>query len=289
MDERIEMDVKKADYFDDLRKVVLISMTGGRYEVDGGLLFRTSRYYEGLVNSGMRDAHDEGLTLGELSDESLNEIREFLSTLQSDKKDVVLQPTMTKSLETIKEGLIGASYLQICSMSDIYKDLLSNHLNESTYADLLKWSSNYMLSEVIKKVREFVLENFSKIESKSDLLTLAPDDVCYLLESDFFNAESEFDIFNFVIRWISADRSRRQHAEKLLTQVRYSLMTSSEKKKSNEILNEHGLNIWKDENVVENFRTVGMIYTLGSYTYRGVSVSPMFGYITVNFFPARAI
>ncbi|ESO04250.1 hypothetical protein HELRODRAFT_172606 [Helobdella robusta] len=267
MDERIEMDVKKADCFDDFRKVVLISMTGGRYDVDGGLLFRASRYYEALVNSGMRDAHDEELTLGALSDESLNEIREFLSTLQSYKNNLVLQRTMMKSLESIKEGLIGASYLQICCMSDLYQKLMFNYLKESTYADILKWSSECMLTEVFKKVREFVLENFRNLELRSDLLTLAPDDVCYLLESDFFNAESEFDIFNFVIRWITADKSRKQHAEKLLTQVRYSLMTNSEKKRSSEILNEHGLNICKDEIVVDKFRSVGTIYALGSSTH----------------------
>ncbi|ESN92674.1 hypothetical protein HELRODRAFT_189564 [Helobdella robusta] len=268
MDKRIKMEIKKADDVDGSKMVVLISKTGGRFEVDEDILLRASGYFEGLVNSGMRDARFKELTLELMSDESLIEICEFLSKLLNDNRNNGYQCTKSKSYKMLKEGLKGASYLQICSMIHVYNDLLSKYL--STFPRILKFASKYMLPDVLNNVREYVTENFRKLGMTSSVLKLAPDDICYLLESDFFNAESEFDIFNFVIRWISADESRRQHAEKLLTGVRYGLMTTGEWQRSNEILDELELNINKKEKVVENFRSVGTIFALGSSPFKDV-------------------
>ncbi|ESN92672.1 hypothetical protein HELRODRAFT_164756 [Helobdella robusta] len=266
MDRNNEKQIESANDVDDSKRVVLTSKVGGeRFEVDKDLLLQTSEYYKALVNSGMRDAHCKELTLGLLSDESLTEIREFLSIFQVDDKN-----TKWKSRKMWEEGLKGASYLQISSMSHMYNDFMSRYLKISTFARIFKFATIYMLHDTFRKVLDFISENFRKLQLRSEMLKLAPDDICYLLESDYFNAESEFDIFNFIIRWISTDESRRQHAEKLLTRVRYGLMTTGERQRSNEILDELELSIYKNEDVVENFRSVGTIFALGSSANKNI-------------------
>ncbi|ESN90392.1 hypothetical protein HELRODRAFT_166057 [Helobdella robusta] len=162
---------------------IIISKSGGRHEFDRNVLCQESCYFQGLVSSGMRDAHYRELTLEYLTNESLLEVNDYLSR---------------------------------------------------------------------------------KMSKSSEMLSILPDDMFRLVGSEDINANSEIDIFNLIIKWISADLLRKHYAEKLLHEVRFSLMTATEKKKCVSLLDDLNLNIChskeKDANV---FHTVGMLVAVG--------------------------
>ncbi|ESO05622.1 hypothetical protein HELRODRAFT_191346 [Helobdella robusta] len=244
-------------------QIVLISKSGGGHQVDRNMLLRTSGYFHGLANSGMRDAHYRELTLECLTDESLIEVKDYLSKLSTNVMEN--GGPHLKSLNEVEAGLDGAFYLLINDMIDGYIELLLKHLDESTCIRVLDIANKHVLiNQVVKKVIKYMSKNFKEISERSKTL-LSPDEMFYLVASEEINADSEIEIFNLIIKWISEDQSRKCFAEKLLTEVRYNLMTTNEKQKYTAILHDLNLNIScskdKDSNIS---RTVGMLFVIGS-------------------------
>ncbi|ESN90291.1 hypothetical protein HELRODRAFT_165937 [Helobdella robusta] len=240
-------------------RIVLISKSGGRHQIDKNVLFRTSNYFQGLVNSGMRDAHCREFTLECLTNESLIEVMDYFSKFSTNELESL------KSLNEVEAGLDGAFYLQINDMIDSYIELLLKHLNYSTCLRILDIANKYVLIDrVVDKVIKYVSKNFKKI-SESSKTFLSPDEMFRLVASEEINSDSEMDVFNLIIMWISENELRKCFAKKLLNEVRYNLMTTSEKQKCSAIFHNMNLNMNyskdKDSNIS---RTVGKLFVVGS-------------------------
>ncbi|ESN90421.1 hypothetical protein HELRODRAFT_166087 [Helobdella robusta] len=244
-------------------QIVLTSETGGRHPVVRSMLLRTSDYFQGLVNSGMRDAHYRELTFQCLTNESLKEVRDYLSRLSTN--EVEGRRPRLKSLNKVEAGLDGAFYLQINDMIDNYVEFLLKHLNMSTCIRILNIANKYVLTDqVIEKVFRYMLKNFKDIP-ESFKISLSPDEMFRLVASEEINADSEIDIFNLIIKWVSDDQTRKCFVEKLLTEVRYCLMTTAEKQECTAVLNDLKLNICHNKDKDSNIsRTLGMLFAIGS-------------------------
>ncbi|ESN92659.1 hypothetical protein HELRODRAFT_164740 [Helobdella robusta] len=219
--------MEKDNAVDKPAKMVLISNEGGRYEVDVDLLLQFSDYFQALANSGMRDANFKELTLECLSDACLQEVEHFLSNVQSNEDHFG-----ARNLCCVEKGLEGSLYLQIQSMTDKYLNNLLGLLNESTYARILQFANKFDLFGAIERVFEFIFDNLKCIISTSEILSLSPDGMIRLVESELVNVDCELNIFDLIVRWTAADESRRQYAEQMFSKVRYNLMAVSEKKKA---------------------------------------------------------
>ncbi|ESN90338.1 hypothetical protein HELRODRAFT_189840 [Helobdella robusta] len=244
-------------------RIVLISKSGGRHQIDKNILHWFSDYFKGLVNSGMRDAHCRELTLDCLTNESLIEVKDYLSEYSTEVMES--GGTCLKSLNEVEAGLEGAFYLLINNMIDSYIELLLKHLNESTCIRILDIANKYVLiNQLEEKVIKCMSKNFKNISESSKTL-LSPDEMFCLVASEEINANSEMDIFNMIIKWILKNQSRKCFAEKLLAEVRYSLMTTTEKQKCSAVLCDLNLHINHSKDKDSNIsRTVGMLFATGS-------------------------
>ncbi|ESN92804.1 hypothetical protein HELRODRAFT_189623 [Helobdella robusta] len=249
-------------------EIVLLSKTGGRYGVDKMLFQQVSAYYQALISSGMKDSHFQELSLEYLSDNCLLEVREYLSKLQTDEYERSYQFSM-KLLNEVEYGLEGATYLQISRMTDEYLLLLMGHLKDSTWVHILDFVTKLSLNSGIEKVLHFVCENFDSLKDQPDILALSADELFYLVRSELVDANSEFDVFSFAIRWISADHSRRVHADKLLAEINYRLMTAVEKEKVDEVAKQLNLNVCQTECSVKFRRTIPVVLALARSSYKG--------------------
>ncbi|ESN92650.1 hypothetical protein HELRODRAFT_189553 [Helobdella robusta] len=243
------------DAVDEPAKMVLISNEGGRNEVAKDLLLQSSDYFQALANSGMRDANFKELTLECLSDACLHEVEHFLSNVQSNEDHFG-----ARDLCYVEKGLEGSLYLQIQSMTDKYLNNLFELLNESTYARILQFANKFAVFGAIERVFEFIFDNFKCIISRSEILSLSPDGMIRLVESELVNAVRELDIFDLIIRWTAADESREQYAKQLFRKVRYNLMAVHEKMKAKKVLKKLEINI---RSKGHGFRTVGTILGFG--------------------------
>ncbi|ESN92741.1 hypothetical protein HELRODRAFT_164840 [Helobdella robusta] len=229
-------------------EIVLISKTGGRYKVDKLLFKQASAYYRALVNSGMKDANVHELTLECLSDGCLDKVVDYLSKQQADNEKIENQSV--KSFEEIDEGLEGATYLQISEMMDRYFKFLSKYpLNDTTWLHILNLANKYSMKGLIKKIMNFICDNFNSLVNHADLMTLSLEEMNHFVKSEEINADGEFQIFNFIVKWLSVgvDQSRMRHAEKLLDEVRFGLMTTAEKQKSRDVIEKLNLNVRQTE------------------------------------------
>ncbi|ESN92690.1 hypothetical protein HELRODRAFT_164779 [Helobdella robusta] len=228
------------------KTLVLVSGTGGRFKVDRDLFHRISDYYQARVKSGMKDAHHTELTLDLLSDRCLAEVEEFMLKMQCNNKEIEEQ-----SLENLEEAMHGALYLQVGDMIHQYISLLEKHITDSTWIRVLNIAKKCGADTLIAKFLDFVCENFTRFVQTSDMLTLSPNDLLHLLKSDLLDADSEIDVFKFVIKWISMEESRRPLAEKLLAEVRFSLMTTGEKQECSAMLSEMNLSHCQHERIAK--------------------------------------
>ncbi|ESN92711.1 hypothetical protein HELRODRAFT_189581 [Helobdella robusta] len=248
--------MEKDNAVDEPAKMVLISNEGGRYEVAKDLLLQSSDYFQALANSGMRDANFKELTLECLSDACLHEVEHFLSNVQSNEDHFG-----ARDLCCVEKGLEGSLYLQIRSMTDKYLNNLLGLLNESTYARILQFANKFDLFEAIERVFEFIFDNLKCIILRSEILSLSPDGMIRLVESELVNVDCELDIFDLIVRWTSADESRRQYAELLFSKVKYNLMAEPEKRKASNVLEKLKINVQTEDH---GFRTVGKIFGFGA-------------------------
>ncbi|ESN92734.1 hypothetical protein HELRODRAFT_164831 [Helobdella robusta] len=255
-----QFEMETDDAVDEPAKIALISSEGSRYEVAKDLLLQFSDYFQALTISGMRDANFKELTLECLSDASLREVNNFLLNLQSNEDHFG-----ARDLCCVEKGLEGSFYLQIRSMTDKYLNYLSGQLNESTYERILHFAKKFAMFGTIEKVFAFIFDNFRCIVSKSEILSLSPDEMIRLVESDVVNVDREFDIFDLVVRWTSADESRRQYAELLFSKVRYNLMAVDEKRKASDLLIDLKLKVQTE---CYGFCTIGTIIAFGEPTFK---------------------
>ncbi|ESO11242.1 hypothetical protein HELRODRAFT_194865 [Helobdella robusta] len=269
----------------DSSTIVFISKCGKRFEFDRDLLLEISNFFQNLVSSGMGDANSRELKLECLTETSLQQVRKFLANFQTNKQVTDIQSTATtkrvgtdlkmlaskyesiislEALKRVEEGLIGALFLQIDSMEDMYVELLLKQLNESTYIRILQFAKKYLLGGVINRALGYVLKNFKQLAKLPEILTLSSSDILHLVKADFVNTEREVDIFNLIIRWVSVDESRRQFAENLLNEVKYDLMTRKEKQESYMVaLNELELHVCPSDKSQNRFCSVGTMLMSG--------------------------
>ncbi|ESN94559.1 hypothetical protein HELRODRAFT_189432 [Helobdella robusta] len=283
--ETADAQTEKVDSSAGQQTIILISQKGGRYEIDKKTFSQISGYYRSLVNSGMRDAASNELDLKELSNRCLAEVNpgiyyknsanhattgfnklicseNFFAEIKECYSQLKIKGKTLKLLKNIEEGLKGASFLQINSMIDHYSALLLKHLNVQTCLRILLFANKYSLDKALETVLDYWLNNFKFVAGGSTLLPLNVID--RLAKADVVNSDSEFDIFSYIINCLSVDNSMRCHAEKLLSEVRYHLMTASSKQICRDrlrVLNVNHININQD--YANSSRSVGVLLSLG--------------------------
>ncbi|ESN95751.1 hypothetical protein HELRODRAFT_193469 [Helobdella robusta] len=188
----------------------------------------------------MGDSHSTELKFEHLTSECLLEVQRYLHELQNDEE---VMDRRIKSLEEVEEELDGAYYLQISGLVFYHTRIFLKLLNEKTWQRILEFVKGYALSKTAEKILNFVGQNFNVFAKQAEMLSLSPNEVAYLVKSDFVNANREIDILNFVISWICFDQSRAIHAKNILTEVRYSLMTYSEKQRCSSLLRQLGFDV----------------------------------------------
>lgn len=77
----------------------------------------------------------------------------------------------------------------------------------------------------------FILKNFPLLAqtatSENELLQLEVDDVCQLLADDMLNVREEDTAWEFVLRWIDHDPTKRgKHIHRLMKTVRFGLLNT---------------------------------------------------------------
>ncbi|ESN92663.1 hypothetical protein HELRODRAFT_164744 [Helobdella robusta] len=141
--------------------------SGRRYEVARDSLLQNSSYYQDMVNSRMRDAHFKELTLDCLSDASLQEVSEFLLSLQSSEED---RSTKMKRIENIEKA----------------------YLNDSSYARIFGLAKKYALIEWFEKA--------PKLTARQDHVMTALGDKIFVVGGNCFATENGLDTVESAMR-----------------------------------------------------------------------------------------
>ncbi|ESN92706.1 hypothetical protein HELRODRAFT_185150 [Helobdella robusta] len=254
-------EIEESKSVDDVEDIVLISKTGGRFIVDAASFYQSSGYYRALKKSGMKDAQCKELKFEYFTDNFLAEVEKYFSKVSSSNVDISDQ--LMKRLDEVEEELNGAFYLQINGLVDHYVLLVLRYLNIKTWRHILDIAYKYALDSLSHKILDFVAKNFNNLQKHSELLTLTPNEMFYLVKSDLVSASSEIDIFNFVVKWFFYDESRKPHAEKLLSEVRYSLMRTSDEKQCRGVIETLALRVCLTKHEVKFRDTVDVLLAFG--------------------------
>ena len=220
-----------AEFID--KSLTLVSKNGSSFCIDRSVFLQKSAYYKALVTSGMKDSICKELKFDLLPEASLVEVSNYFS-LNSDH-DRCANDDKGKSLD-MYAGLEAASYLQIDDMMEKYSMLLINNLNPSTWLHALDLCQRYGLSEVLKKVLNYVCINFQLCCNEEDFLSLNEDQVEFILQSDETSAV-EVVIFDSALKWLLHEPSRFELIPKLLENIRFELMGESELEERKTLLN----------------------------------------------------
>lgn len=172
-----------------------------------------SEYFEKMLSGDFTEKGSDCISLGDsITFESLEKIINFLYTdqLEADKK---------VSLEDL---LCTADYVQIESAVARINELISDDITKVTV--LCFWSLRGMIknTEVIAKLRQFILKNFQDLVYDVSFLKIDFETISWIVESDELATASEMEVYRAIKMWINHDYvARKKHFLDLLGCVRY--------------------------------------------------------------------
>lgn len=190
------------------------------YQIKKNLLSQNSVYFQQLL---------EGPT--QMKESQTNEIE--LKGVQADALNFAIQfihgEEIKISWENIEELLDVSSHLLIEGLIDECSSFLLESFNPLTYQDVVDLSKQFSLVELYKQLKQAIADRFHEFTIPSALHKLEAEFIQHAVYQDSLDVTSELALFNIVMEWLAnQEKVADDIKEKLLTSVRYCLMSADE-------------------------------------------------------------
>lgn len=193
--------------------VVLVA-DGRRIGAHRALLALCSPYFQAMFSLGMKEQNQQEVELVGTSFLGLKAVVDFLYSgellLDGGNIDGVLE---------------AAHLLQLWRAVDFCCQYLEQQVNEDTYLYLQELARVYSLERLDGFIDRFILARFATLSFTPDFLQNVPlNKLCSYLSSDQVRHDGELALLRAALRWLGQNPDRTQHAERLLSHVRFPLI-----------------------------------------------------------------
>jgi len=180
------MDEMRGDDFD-----IQIIVKGETINAHKIILKASSKYFQGLFNSGMREAIDDKITIEDFEFDIINSLVNFLYTskleVTSDNVFAMYQASDLYEIETARN---------FCSQF-LIDSLTHRNCFELFFAARL-YTNKRLMNEIIK----FISCHIDFISKSDGFLRLNIEDICQLFNSESFIFTSETELFKSILAWV---------------------------------------------------------------------------------------
>ncbi|XP_308125.6 kelch-like protein 10 [Anopheles gambiae] len=133
--------------------------------------------------------------------------------------------------DTVFDVYAAADFLLMYCLTEHCSVYILDRLRLDNCVTIMLFGRQRASKTLYEKARMFILKNFPLLAqtatSENELLQLEVDDVCQLLADDMLNVREEDTAWEFVLRWIDHDPTKRgKHIHRLMKTVRFGLLNT---------------------------------------------------------------
>ncbi|KAG8562471.1 hypothetical protein GDO81_015688 [Engystomops pustulosus] len=177
-----------------------------------------SDYFNSMFTIGMKEAHQKEVELVGASFIGLKAVVDFLYT-----------GDLTLDGGNIDYVLETAHLLQIWKVVDFCCEYLENEVNEDNYLYLQELASIYSLERLGCYIDSFILRSYSTFSFTTAFLHNIPlQKLCQYLLSSQVQHNSEHDLLQSALQWLTQCPQRETHSYQVLQNIRFQLISKSD-------------------------------------------------------------
>lgn len=184
------------------------------------LLAATSDYFRAMFSCSTIESRENCVDMKGLSSEALENMISF-----------IYSGRLELTTDNLCETLDAASHLQIRLALDLCSDFILSLLNFANAEIFLQIADNYHLVHVKDFYNSMVLEKFEAFTQTDQFLSLTPELLHQYLSDDRLCIRSEMFVLEQIGRWLQHDEKRLPHGNRLLSVVRFALMSQTQLEK----------------------------------------------------------
>ncbi|TSY83971.1 Kelch-like protein 33 [Bagarius yarrelli] len=182
------------------------------------LLIASSDYFRAMFSSGMKETHENSVSLLLIGAPELEALLHCCYT-----GDLLLDWSCVFELTATALQFQFQPALSLCL------GYLEQQMDVHSCLDVAAFAEAYMLSDLLETADDFILMHFPEVSATSTFLELPAEKLLEILKHDGLCVPSELAVFRAVVAWIEADPSQRLgQAQEVMTGVRFPLMTFRE-------------------------------------------------------------
>ncbi|XP_030043385.1 kelch-like protein 33 [Microcaecilia unicolor] len=182
------------------------------------ILAAGSDFFRGMFTSGMKEAHQDMVSLSTFSSADLSL---FISFIYSG--------SLLLGWDNVFEVTEAALPYQMSGILQLCYRFFRENMESEHSLDVLALAEAFDLPELRQETEDFILRNFKEVAQVPKFQDLKMDQLVALLSQDGLYTTMEFEVFQAVLCWVDEDREARlSQAAKVMKCVRFPLMTNRE-------------------------------------------------------------
>nr|XP_039269607.1 kelch-like protein 12 [Styela clava] len=180
------------------------------------VLAASSSYFRAMFTTGMRE-----------KDQSVVEIKGMSSNTVIILLNFVYTESVKVTTNNVQDLLPAACLLQLKGVEQACCAFLKSQLDPVNCLSIKSFASTHQCLDLAKCAEEFTLKHFKEVIENEEFLELNESDVIELLESSELEIDSEEDVYEALIYWITHNREERgPKLSNMLEYVRLPLLSA---------------------------------------------------------------
>ncbi|KAL4624711.1 kelch-like protein 15 isoform X1 [Arapaima gigas] len=187
------------------------------FQAHKALLATQSDYFRVMFTADMRERDQDKIHMKGLTATGFGHVLQFM-----------YYGTLELSMLTVQEILQAAMYVQLTEVVEFCCSFLLAKICLENCAEVMRLLEDFSVGVegVQEQLDAFLLDNFVPLMARSDFLSyLSLEKLLTYLDSDRLSRFPEIELYEAVQAWLRHDRRRWRHADTVVQNVRFCLMT----------------------------------------------------------------
>ncbi|KAK7114440.1 hypothetical protein V1264_000499 [Littorina saxatilis] len=191
---------------------------GQEIKVHKAAMAACSDYFRVMLTGNMKESREQFVELKGVTSEGLKVVVDFVYT-----------GMLALTVENVEEVLSAATHLQVSVAVELCSKYLEISITVDNCVDILNLAELYSLASMSSRARQFILDKFEVVADSEQYFKLTARQMACMLAENSLRVNSEYRLFELVLRWIKNDREGRQpFVADLMSNVRLPLLSGEE-------------------------------------------------------------
>ncbi|KAK9503759.1 hypothetical protein O3M35_010250 [Rhynocoris fuscipes] len=181
------------------------------------VLSASSPYFKAMFSTGLVEAEKDRIEIHYVEPKILTAIIDFIYSGE-----------MSLCQENVQDLIVAGDMLELKEVVHGCTEFLKNELHVTNAVGIFRFAKDHNCMDLAKTAAAFIENHFPLVSFEEEFCELPKDPLCKFLDSELLKVDSEFQVFQAVMRWINYDvPSRKCYVFDLLRHVRLPLISVS--------------------------------------------------------------